>query len=184
MTEPTTDPTAVIGRYDRDTEKWVAQKWDHEAKDWRDVVPEREASDDEVDAGHDVKHPGWATIEPSGTSEHHWVTFDDADDPERSAYLTHVRFHCDAPEGANCRWTCPGDCETFPCRHEPKPSDCWAAPWFEGNNSEDVMNDYELATYGLVENAVVDVNWEGDYATLSYRMTDRALSEDQKVVTR
>ena len=173
-----------IARLNHATQQWVAQEWSAEANRFVDVVPEREATDEKVEAREGVVHPDWATIKPSGPSEHHWVTFDDPGDQERSVYLTHVRFHCDAPEGANCRWTCSGDCEAFPCVHPPGPSDCWAAPWFEGNDSEDVMDDHELATYGLVEKAVVDVSWEGDYATLAYRTTDTPLTHDQKVVTR
>jgi hypothetical protein len=179
-----------IARLDHVTQQWVAQEWSAEANRFVDVVPQREATDDEIDARDGVVHPDWATIQPSGTSEHHWVTFDsdglfsEDDDRNVPANLLRVIFHCDAPDGANCRWTCPEDCEAFPCVHPPEPSDCWADPWFDGNAADTIFDEHDLDSHGAVQQAVVDVNWEGDYATLSYRITDRALDADQKVVTR
>lgn len=173
-----------IARLDRATRLWVAQEWSDEANRFVDVVPQREATDDEVDATDGVIHPDWAPIMPGRTSDHHWVTFGNDGDLDEPSLMSRVTFHCDAPEGADCRWNCPEDCEAFPCRHAPAPAECWALPWVDGNYVEDVFEETSLEEHQIVQRALVDIQYEGDCAILIYRTTDTALTDDTKVMTR
>lgn len=160
----------TIGRYDVATETWMAQEYDEETKRWRDVVPAREADEHEIDRAVEMPtHEGWKAIVPSRDTPHHWLTFDRDDDGDEPDPNPIVRFHCDAPVGADCRFTCDDGCEAFPCRHEPSPADCWAEPWISGNRALEVMNDEEVAARGFVDNALARVDWEGDYALVGYQ---------------
>jgi hypothetical protein len=173
VSEPTSttapQPIETIARYDVGTETWVAQDWNETDQRWRDIVPVREATEDEIDRAVEMPdHPGWGPISASRDTPHHWLTFFHAisDEPDHDPL---VQFHCDAPEGADCRFTCEDGCDAFPCRHAPAPSDCWAEPWISGNRATDVMLESAIDEHGHVDNALAHIDWEGDYAVASYQ---------------
>lgn len=76
------------------------------------------------------------------------------------------QLRCTAPEGAECRLTCPMGCESWPCSHPLEDGGtCNPIEWIENS-------DGAVTAYGGQETALrdgpIEFNWEGDWYEWDY----------------
>lgn len=75
---------------------------------------------------------------------------------------------CSAPEGADCRMSCPEGCEAWPCSHELADAGyCVAKEWFE-NADEGLEGLFNGDGRQPLRNGPVTFEWTGDWYVWDY----------------